>query len=139
MFDNWIMPSQEALAQEYHVECVLKGHDFASSEEHFLDLINRASIIEVSHEDDAEIAYRSRTKSKEQLHNLIKGYASYPQFRNEKTLDALYEGFEKNRPMKMPIVIERNEERRVLAGNTRMDVAFQMGITPKVILVKVEC
>jgi hypothetical protein len=39
--------------------------------------------------------------------------------------------------MDMPIVIEfSNGRQRVFAGNTRMDIAFQLGINPEVLIVK---
>jgi len=39
--------------------------------------------------------------------------------------------------MDLPIVIEfADGSKRILAGNTRMDVAFQLGINPKVLLVQ---
>ena len=39
--------------------------------------------------------------------------------------------------MDYPIVIEfSNGSKRVFSGNTRMDIAFQLGINPKVLLIK---
>jgi hypothetical protein len=39
--------------------------------------------------------------------------------------------------MDYPIVIEdENGSRRIFSGNTRMDIAFQKNINPKVLLVK---
>jgi hypothetical protein len=39
--------------------------------------------------------------------------------------------------MDLPIVIEfSNGSKRIFSGNTRMDIAFQLGINPKVLLVK---
>jgi hypothetical protein len=41
--------------------------------------------------------------------------------------------------MDYPIVIEDEDGyRRVFSGNTRMDIAFQLGINPKVLLIKGE-
>jgi hypothetical protein len=75
---------------------------------------------------------------KEQILNMIKGYASYPEFRNEKTIDDIYDGFENNRPMKMPFVLQfPNGNMRIMSGNTRADIANQLGITPKALLIQV--
>jgi hypothetical protein len=38
--------------------------------------------------------------------------------------------------MDLPIVIQDNGYKRIFSGNTRMDIAFQLGINPKVLLIK---
>jgi hypothetical protein len=87
---------------------------------------------------DSRISYRSGTQSYEELLNLIKGYRSYPEFRNEKTLKGLYDAFDRRGEMTMPIVLKfKNGNMRVMGGNTRMDVAFQKGYLPKVLLITV--
>jgi hypothetical protein len=41
--------------------------------------------------------------------------------------------------MDLPIIIEFSDgTRKVFSGNTRLDVAFQLGIEPKVLLIKSE-
>jgi hypothetical protein len=41
--------------------------------------------------------------------------------------------------MDLPIVIEdESGYRRVFSGNTRMDIAFHLGINPKVLIIKGE-
>lgn len=138
-FDNWKLPSLEQLMLEFKVEHTLKGNDFWNSEEDFLEAIENAEVISISKEEDRNISYRSRTRSKEDLLSLIRGYRSYPQYRNEKTIEKIYEGFMENKPMDLPIVIEfANGRRRIFSGNTRLDIAFQLGITPKVLLVQSE-
>ena len=143
-FTNWVKPDTSALELEYKVEFVMKGMNSATDNvwpdlESFLDAANSASVVEVDSAMDRRISYRSGTKSFDQLHNLIKSYRSYPEFRNEKTLRAIYDGFAQNKPMKMPIVLRwPSGKMRVLGGNTRMDVAFQMGIKPKVLMMEVK-
>jgi two-component system CheB/CheR fusion protein len=57
--------------------------------------------------------------------------------RNKKTLKSIYDGFKTNQPMDLPIIIEsEGGYKRVFSGNTRMDIAFQLGINPKVLLIK---
>lgn len=143
-FENWTQPSKDNLAQEYHVEYEIKPalrswlDDAWPTLEDFLSAVDRAQIIEVSDQLDQKIQYRSRTNSREELRSLISGYRSWPEFRNDQTLDALYTGFKENRAMIMPIVIKYQGQLRIMAGNTRMDVAQQLGITPKVLLVTVD-
>lgn len=142
-FTNWIRPDNAAIELEYKVEYTIKplksltGNAWPTVED-FKQSVAQASVKEVTPEFDRKIQYRSHTRNKEEVLGMIRGYASYPQFRNEQTIDAIYDGFKQNKPMKMPIVLEFSGGRyRVMGGNTRMDIAFQLGINPKVLIVKV--
>lgn len=131
----WIKPSEENLKQEFHVEVELKGNAFFSSINAFMESAERGEVVEVTPEMDSKISYRSKTKSKEHLLGLIRGYRSYPEFRNEKTIENLYERIGSGQTMTMPLVVRfKNGSLRVLAGNTRMDVAFQLGANPMVLI-----
>lgn len=135
----WTKPTTKDLKQEYHVEVVLKGHRFVDSEAEFLKLAKEGEVVKLSTSVDRKIAYRSRTGSKESLLSLIKSYRSYPEFRNEKTLDNLYDRIGNNKSMTMPLVLRYpNGQMRVLAGNTRLDVAFQLKKTPQVLMLDVK-
>jgi len=142
-FDNWVMPSDRDIRLEYKVEYeikFLKDHtnDAFPTVEDFLQAVKDGQIIEVDEDLDYEIANRSRTEDKEDLLDLISTYASYPEYRNEDTVDAIYKGFANNEPMKLPSVLRMpDDDMIIMSGNTRMDVAFHMGITPKVLLIDV--
>ena len=137
IYSNWKMPSDEQLKLEYKVEHELKGNIFFDSEQDFLNKVKQSKTEEISPSEDKNIDYRSRTTSKSELLNLIRSYRSYPEFRNEETVDAIYRGFGNNKPMEYPIVIEFSDgERRIFSGNTRMDIAFQMNINPVVLIVQ---
>jgi len=136
-FNNWQMPSLAQLKQEYKVEHDLKGNYFFESEDDFLNAVEQGKIVEITPAEDRNIEYRSGTTTPEELLDLIKSYRSYPKYRNEDTIKALYDGFKENKPMDLPIVIEfASGDKRIFAGNTRMDVAFQLGINPKVLLIQ---
>ena len=138
-FSNWVMPSLSNLKQEFKIEQEMKGNEFWEDEEDFLNAVKNGKIITINSSEDQDIDYRSGTTSYEELLDLIQGYRSYPEFRNEKTLKAIYDGFKENKAMDYPIVIEdENGSRRVFSGNTRMDIAFQLGIDPKVLLIRGE-
>jgi hypothetical protein len=138
-FSNWVMPSLSQLKQEFKIEQEMKGNEFWEDEEDFLNAVKNGKIVTISSSEDQDIDYRSRTTSYEELLDLIQSYRSYPEFRNEKTLKAIYDGFKENKAMDYPIVIEdENDSRRVFSGNTRMDIAFQLGIDPKVLLIRGE-
>lgn len=136
-FDNWVVPDDDKLKLEFKVEHELKENDFFDSFGEFRSAVKSGKVQVIDRNKDKDIQYRSRTKTKSELLNLIRTYRSYPQFRNELTIDNLYDGFENNKPMEMPIVIEfKNKKRRIMAGNTRMDVAFMLKINPKVLIIK---
>jgi hypothetical protein len=135
---KWEKPSNSQLKQEYEVEHDLKGNTYFKSEDEFMSAMKNATVEEITPELDASISYRSRTGSKEQLVGMSKGYRSWPEFRNEGTIDAIYEGLSTGKKMDMPIVLEFPDgTRRVFSGNTRMDASFQLGKNPKVLVVKV--
>jgi hypothetical protein len=135
-FSNWKMPSLSQLKQEFKIEQEMKGNEFWDSEEDFLNAVKNGKIITITPSEDQDIDYRSGTESYDELLDLIKSYRSYPEFRNEKTLQFIYDGFKSNSPMDLPIVIQDNGYKRIFSGNTRMDIAFQLGINPKVLLIK---
>lgn len=138
-FSNWKMPSLSQLKQEFKIEQEMKGNEFWDSEEEFLNAVKNGKIVTITPSKDQNINYRSGTESYEELLNLIRGYKSYPEFRNEETLKAIYDGFKENKAMDYPIIIEDAKgNRRIFSGNTRMDIAFQLGINPKVLLIKGE-
>jgi hypothetical protein len=134
-FTNWKTPSIDQLKQEFKVEQTLKGNTFFKDEEDFLDKVSKGKILTITESEDQRIGYRSHTDSYESLLSLIKSYRSYPEYRNEKTLKALYDGFKQGKPMDLPLVLEfQNGRRRVFAGNTRLDVAFQLDVNPVKVL-----
>lgn len=135
-FSNWKMPSLSQLKQEFKIEQEMKNNKFWKNEEDFLTAVKNGKIVTITPNEDQNIYYRSGTTSYKELLNLIQGYRSYPEFRNEKTLKDIYYGFKNNQTMDYPIVIEDESNRRVFSGNTRMDIAFQLGINPKVLLIK---
>ena len=142
-FSNWVKPSDKDIALEYKIEYEIKplksltNNAFPTSKD-FINTVKKAKVIDITPALDKKIQYRSHTKSKQQIINLIKGYASYPEFRNEDTVEAIYQAFRDNKPMKMPFIIKfPNGNLRIMSGNTRTDIAQQLGITPKAVLIEI--
>jgi len=137
-YNAWVMPNDEMLAQEYKVEHEFKGKKIWESLKDFIGAVKNAAIVEVDETMDNKIYYRSRTKTFDSLHNLIKRYRSYPEFKNEETLKNLYTRIQNNKPLDYPIVLKYKDGNMIIfSGNTRMDVAFQMGVNPKVLMVEI--
>jgi hypothetical protein len=142
-YTSWVRPNDKDLELEYKIEYEIKPlkamtNNAFPTVDSFKKAAKAAKVIKLTPNVDSKIAYRSRTRTKEQILNLIRGYASYPQFRNEKTIDNIYKAFEENKPMTMPIVLKMPDgSMRIMGGNTRADIAAQLGITPQAILVEV--
>ena len=138
-FSNWRTPGIRQLLKEYKIEGEMKGNSFWKSKRDFIDAMRSAKVEQITPDADAAISYRSRTPDKKSLLGLIKGYRSYPKYRNEGTLNAIYDGYKANTPMDRPIVVDFGKgKRRVFSGNTRMDAAFHSGISPEVLVVNAQ-
>lgn len=143
-FTNWVMPSSEDLKLEYAVE--YKHHiqpefgDIFPTEALFVQAAQNGRIQSITPQEDTYILNRSHAKTREQLIQLIRSYRSYPKFRNETTVDAVYQGFRENKEMKLPILLHFTTDNFMwcMSGNTRMDIAFQLGINPKVVIIDVK-
>ncbi len=137
-FNNWVIPSDSDLEREFRVEHEMKGLNYFESSSDFIQSVKNSEIVTVTPSMDRKISGRSHTDSFEELLSLIKGYRSYPKYRNEKTLQSIYEAFKDGEHMDMPIVIKDEDNyMTIFSGNTRMDIAFQLGIKPKVVMVQV--
>jgi hypothetical protein len=143
-FNKWVMPKDDVIAREYKVEYELKGlgrlygNPFPTAKD-FVTAAKNAKVVSITRAMDSSVSYRSGVSgSREELVSLLKTYRSWPEFRNDKTVDDLYKGFGENKPMEMPIIIKSGNRMRIFSGNTRIDVAFQMGLTSyKAIVIEV--
>lgn len=139
---NWIQPRSSDIEQEYNVE--YKHHlepeygDFWPTLADFKKAIAKAKVVTVTRSMDDKIQNRSGTQSFKELLSLIKGYASYPKYRNEKTLKALEQRIADGEPVSMPIVLRfASGAMRIMGGNTRMDIGFWHANSVKVLMVDV--
>jgi hypothetical protein len=140
-FNNWVMPSQKAIEKEYNVE--YKHHIIYSFGElwpilgDFESAIKNAQIVSLSEDDDKKVYNRSNTKNMESLVNLVSAYRSWPEFRNMDTLKDMVIRFKENKPMTMPIILKENKYFHLMSGNTKLDIAFMMNITPKALVIDI--
>jgi hypothetical protein len=138
MYNSWIRPNLDALKQEYRIEHDMKGHNWFNDEQEFLDAVNKAKVVTITPATDRLIDYRSRTNSYDELVNLLSSYRSWGKYRNEDKLQQLYDKISNNLELDMPIVLKFPDgNMRVFSGNTRMDVSFQLGVNPQVLMVEV--
>lgn len=97
----------------------------------FANALKSARIIELTPQLDKRIMNRSHTSSIDDLKKLVGGY------NKPRDVDRIVHGYKTNAPMPYPIVLKGSNGEFIMAGNTRLDTAFIMGITPKVLLVDV--
>lgn len=140
MFNNWIGLDDDDIRLEYNVEykyhVLYKFGNVFPSFVYFKNLVKKHQKNPVDINLNDNIHNFSRCTSIDKIIELIHTYRSYPEFKNEKTVQDIIEGFLKNKPMKMPILIEKNEEYHVMSGNTRMNIAFILNIPIKAIIIK---
>lgn len=139
---KWIRPRTEDLKKEYEIE--YRNHiepeygDIFPTLKSFTDAVKKAKVVQISRSEDDEIFNRSGTRNMKELLSLIKTYRSYPKYRNAKTLKDLDNKIKGDEEMSLPIVLEfTNGDRRIMGGNTRMDIAFWYSDSVPVLLVKV--
>jgi hypothetical protein len=140
-FNNWVLPSQTSIEKEYNVE--YKHHiinifgELWPTPDDFTQAVNNAIVISLSKEDDFHVENRSHTKNMVDLVDLVSTYRSWPEFRNMITLKDMIMRFKENNPMTMPIILTENDNYYIMSGNTKLDIAFMMGITPKALIIKI--
>lgn len=99
--------------------------------ESFVKSLRSAPVIDLDRNLDSKIRNRSHTSSIESLKSLVSSYY-YP-----RDVDRIVNGFRNNDPIPYPIVLKGNRGLWIMAGNTRLDTSFILGVKPKVLLVDV--
>ena len=143
-FNNWVFPNAATLQadfEEYKKKEMKKwqhraeamGFRFPIFETYqdFATALKTAPVITLTKEHDRRVMNRSHTSSIEGLKSLVSGYNT------PRDVDRIVQGYQSNAPMPYPIILKGNKGEWIQAGNTRCDVAFIMGIEPKVLLVDV--
>lgn len=95
----------------------------------FKDKLKKSEIIKISDNFDKKIQNRSRTKSIEDLKDLVSSYF-YP-----RDVDRIYNGMINGDKIPLLIIIKGNKGMWIFAGNTRLDVAGILNFTKKAILI----
>jgi len=134
-YDSWIPLSDEQIAQEYEweygkVEPVF-GDIFPTLDD-FKEAVKSGQVKRWTEDLDNRTGNRSQVSSLEDLKDLVSGY-QFP-----RDVDRIVKGFEENDPIPHPIVLQTGEDSYwVMSGNTRMDTAYILGITPEVLVLDI--
>ena len=135
---TWIVPKPADLKLEYAYEYILPSRNWAArcktigakyplfdSEEDFIAKVNAGNIISVT--PKSKIHNMTTIDSIEGIESLVSGY------RFPRDVGKIVKGYNSGKPMPMPIVIKGSKGSWILAGNTRSNVAFVMGVPLRVI------
>jgi hypothetical protein len=122
---NWVDNSTADLQQEYNVEYQYHVRHWAGdiwpTFEDFEDAYRAGQTISLSNTSGISGATMMPV---EDLLDMVKGYRSWPQYRNDKTFQDIIDGIHNGSPMKLPIVLEKNGRRTIMSGNTRLNLAL---------------
>ena len=133
-YNSWRMLTDQEINQEYEWEYPkvepVYGDIFPSLED-FKRAVKAGKAKKISESEDSRIDYRSRSDSIEELKGLVESY------RFPRDVDRIIDGFRTNAKIPYPIVLNDAGALRIMSGTTRMDTAYLMGVTPKVLIVDV--
>lgn len=126
------------LSEEYHYEYLnhyqydYRWDDFDA----FKTAVKKGKIKKLSEFTHKPSKYTFKTL--EDALSSVRGYQSYPAFRNEHVLLSIKQDFEQNRPLARPIVVQCDEEDipYVMSGNTRTGIAEMCGIDPEFLVIQ---
>lgn len=134
-FNNWVDLTDEQIKQEYEWEYIShqkrSGFNPWPTLEEFKKAVTDGDVEALTEAADRNVGNRSRCKDLEDLKDLTSGY------RFPRDVDRIVRGYKEGHAMPYPIILEQGTRRWVMSGNTRLDAAFIMGITPKVLVLKV--
>lgn len=140
-FDNWVMPSEQAIQKEYNVEYTHHIRDIFgnlwNTIDDFRTAIHNAEVVELTKEQDLNMYNRSHTSTVHELLRLISRYRSWPEYRNMDSLRDMIMRFRHNRPMTMPIILRKAGRLYIMSGNTKSDLAGMMNVPLKAIVIDI--
>lgn len=143
-FNNWIFPTAATLQADFDEykkkeqkkwkhRADIMGFRFPIFDtfEDFVSALKSARVISLTPEHDRNIMNRSHTSSIDSLKSLVGGY-NMP-----RDVDRIVQGYQTDAAIPYPIVLKGSKGEWIMAGNTRLDTAFIMGLQPKVLYVDV--
>jgi hypothetical protein len=130
-FNNWVSPSTDEIKRSYYGESVPNNegaHEYFDSLGKYTKSLKDARVIKIDKFGDGYIGGRTHANTQRKLFN------KFPDKKQE--IMSLYEKMNNNESVFIPIVVVfESGDRVIVSGNIVMDIAFQLGIEPKVLLV----
>lgn len=145
LYKNWIFPSLSVMKSDFEEykkkeekkwkrraqQIGMKFPMFKDFED-FQNKLKTSPVVNHNERFDRDINNRSNCNSIKCLKELVSTYV------RPRDVDKIYNGFQRNDKIPYPIVVQGSRGKWILAGNTRLDVAFILGIPAKSILINLE-
>lgn len=123
-FTNWVFPSNDEVKSAY-----VNSKGYFNSFKEFFTEVKDARVVKIDSFGDDYIDGRTQANTQRKLFN------RFPDKKQE--ILSIYDKLSKNEKVPAPIVIVfESGERTIVSGNIVMDIAFQLNIEPKILLVK---
>lgn len=143
-YNNWSMPSEETMKsdfKEYKIKeykkwedrARMKGFRFPIFNEYddYVNAISQGKIITVTSDLWHKVGNLSDNNSIEDIENMVSGYFM------PRDVQRIKAGFENNDKIPYPVILKGSNGLFIMSGNTRLNVANVLGVTPKALLVDV--
>lgn len=132
-YDAWVRPTEDDLKFEWETEhdkmSVYLNTDYFNSEENFLKVFREhGKVMRLPREVDAKVGRRTHCDSVEEVEMMVSTYRSASRRKGVPT--KLAEMMKNGEPLPMPIIIRFNGSLKVMSGNTRLDIAEILEVTP---------
>ncbi len=132
-YDNWFVPLPSDLKFEWETEydkmnIYLNTHYFDDQDAFVTTVSEHGQVIRLTPEMDYKISRRTHCNSLNELENMVASYRSAA--RRKGVPHRLAEMMQHGEPLPMPIVMKRNQRMYIVGGNTRLDVAEILGVSP---------
>jgi hypothetical protein len=142
-YDNWFFPTTQDLRFEHETEWdkmrMFLGTSFFDDEQRMVDLIEKyGKAKRLNKAADQKLSRRTYADSIEEVEDMVSSYRSAARRKGVPT--KLAEMFQNGDPLPMPLVMQRRARGFIVGGNTRLNIAEIVGVTPdpKVVYVNLD-
>ncbi len=142
-YNNWFFPTTQDLRFEHETEWdkmrFFLNTSFFDDEQRMVDLIEKYGKAKVLNKAaDRKLSRRTHADTVDQVEDMVASYRSAARRKGVPT--ALAAAFQNGDPLPMPIVMQRYRTGYIVGGNTRLNIAEILGVTPdpKVVYVNLD-
>lgn len=143
-YNNWTFPDDKTLKSDFEEYKKKENNKWKSRSqsmgfkfpifsnfEEFKFKLKNADIIKITDKWVNKITHLTNIDDLEELKSMVKSY------KRPRDIESIISGFENNDKIPYPIILKGNNGYHIMAGNTRINIARIMNITPEALLVDV--
>lgn len=143
-FDNWVFPPEQVIESDFSEYKKKEDRKWKSrakqmgfqfpifgTKQDFKQSLQSAQVIPITDQLANQVEHLTSVQTLDQLRDMVSGYV------RPRDVDQIVNGFENNDPIPYPIILKGSNGIHIMAGNTRINAARVLGITPKALLVDV--